>query len=112
MSRPSFCRQMKVEGLESRQVLSGASSGATQEALYLLNLARTNPAEAATWINTQVQNDSSLQATLQHYGVNLQQTLSAISSATPQPPLALSSQLSSAAQGHSQDMANNNFQGH
>jgi uncharacterized protein YkwD len=112
MSRPSFRRQMKVEGLERRQVLSTASDGLTQEALYLLNLARTNPAEAASWINTQVQNDDSLQATLQHYGVNLQQTLSAISSATPQPPLALSSSLTSAALGHSQDMATNNFQGH
>jgi uncharacterized protein YkwD len=112
MSRPSFRRQMTIEGLERREVLSTAATGATQEALYLLNLARTSPAQAANWINTQVQSDADLKATLNHYGVNLQQTLSAISSSPAQPPLAWSDQLASSAQGHSQDMASNNFQSH
>ena len=71
MSRPSFRRQMTIEGLERREVLSTAPTGATQEALYLLNLARTNPAQAANWIGAQVQRDADLKATLNHYGVLL-----------------------------------------
>jgi uncharacterized protein YkwD len=115
MARYKFRRSPGVENLESRQLLStGVSSqGPTNDAQYmlqLLNEARTNPSGAAAFIQSNITPD--IQATLNYYGVNLDSTLQAISSATPQPPLAWNAQLSQAAQGHSQDMATNQFQSH
>jgi uncharacterized protein YkwD len=115
MARYKFRRSPGVENLESRQLLStGVSSqGPTNDAQYmlqLLNEARTDPSGAAAFIQSNITPD--IQATLNYYGVNLSSTLQAISSATPQPPLAWNAQLSQAAQAHSQDMATNQFQSH
>ncbi|HWE40095.1 MAG TPA: CAP domain-containing protein [Isosphaeraceae bacterium] len=112
MSRPSFRRTMTLESLERREVLSAAPTAAAQQALSLMNLARTNPQAAANWLSHEVANDPNVQATLSYYGVNLQQKLSQLSSATAQPPLAWNDALGNAAQGHSQDMSSNNFQSH
>ncbi len=112
MTRPSFRRAMTLESLERREVLSAAPSASAQYALSLMNLARTNPQAAANWLSQEVANDPNVQATLNYYNVNLQQKLAQLSSATAQPPLAWSDALGNAAQGHSQDMANNNFQSH
>jgi uncharacterized protein YkwD len=78
--------------------------------LYWINLARTNPSAAAQRIASDVTPD--IQATLQHYGVDLNATEQAIGAAAPQPPVAWNNQLAQAAQGHSQDMAANQFQSH
>jgi uncharacterized protein YkwD len=78
--------------------------------LQLLNEARTNPSAAAQQIANNITPD--VQATLKYYNINLQSTLNAIGSATPQPPLAWNANLASAAQGHSQDMANTQTQSH
>ncbi len=112
MTRPSFRRTMTLESLERREVLSAAPSASAQYALSLMNLARTNPQAAANWLSQEVANDPNVQATLNFYGVNLQQKLAQLSSATAQPPLAWNDALGSAAQGHSQDMYANNFQSH
>jgi uncharacterized protein YkwD len=115
MARYKFRRSPAVENLESRQLLStGVSSqGPTNEAQYMLQLineARTDPSGAAAFIQSNITPD--ITATLNYYGVNLSSTLQAISSATPQPPLAWNADLAQAAQSHSQDMATNQFQSH
>jgi uncharacterized protein YkwD len=116
MARYKFRRAPRFDNLESRQLLSTAvssSQGPSDEAQYmlqLLNLARTNPSAASQYIQSNITPD--IQATLNYYGVNLSSTLQAISSATPQPPLAWNAQLAQAAQSHSQDMATNQFQSH
>lgn len=115
MARSTFRRSPRFDNLESRQLLStvAASQGPSDEAQYMLQLineARTNPSAAAAFLQANVTPD--IQDTLNYYGVNLQATLQAISSATPQPPVAWNADLAQAAQGHSQDMANNNFQSH
>ncbi len=115
MARSKFRRAPRFENLESRQLLSTgvASQGPTndeQAMLQLVNEARTDPSAAAQEISQNI--TPTIQATLNYYGVNLQATLNAISSATPQPPLAWNAQLAQSAQGHSQDMANNQYQSH
>jgi len=112
MARFGFRRSLRFEGLESRRLLSNMAGPTDQEQymLQLLNEARTNPAEAATMIGSNITPD--VAATLQYYNVNLQSTLQQLSSATPQPPLAWNADLAAAAQGHSQDMANTQVQSH
>lgn len=115
MARSKFLRAPRFENLESRQLLSTGvtSQGPSADAQYmlqLLNEARTNPAGAAQFIKSNV--TTNIQDTLNYYGVNLQATLQEIANATPQPPLAWNDQLAQAAQGHSQDMATNQFQSH
>ncbi len=115
MARSKFRRAPGCENLEARQVMStGVSSlGPSNDAqlmLQFLNQARTNPAAAAQEISRNITPD--IQATLNYYGVNLQNTLQNIASASPQPPLAWNPQLAQAAQSHSQDMATNGFQSH
>jgi uncharacterized protein YkwD len=115
MARFKFRRAPRFENLESRQLLStvATSQGPTNDEqlmLQLLNQARTDPAAAAQVISENITPD--ITATLNYYGVNLQSTLNSIASATPQPPLAWNADLAQAAQGHSQDMATNQFQSH
>ncbi len=101
---------MTLESLEKREVLSATTQASQQYVLELLNLARTNPAGAAQWIEKHV--DAQTQATLNYYNVNLQQELQSIASSPVQPPLAYNGQLASAAKGQSQDQADHNFQSH
>jgi len=101
---------MTLEGLEKREVLSAAPDGLSQYAMELVNLARTHPPAAADWISNHI--DANDSATLDHYGINLQQELNQIRSATPQPALAWNDQLGATSLGQSQDQANHNYQGH
>jgi uncharacterized protein YkwD len=115
MARYKFRRAPRFDNLESRELLSTvpASQAPSDEAQYmlqLLNMARTDPQAAVSYLEANITPD--IQATLNYYGVNLQATLNTIGSATAQPPLAWNADLAQAAQGHSQDMANNNFQSH
>jgi hypothetical protein len=111
MARSKFRRSLRFENLESRQLLSSGGPTAQQQyMLQLLNEARTNPPAAAQQISNNITPD--VQATINYYGVNLPATLQRISSATPQPPLAWNNALASAAQAHSQDMANTQVQSH
>jgi Cysteine-rich secretory protein family/Carboxypeptidase regulatory-like domain len=114
MARSKFRRAPRFDNLESRQLLSTVSSqgpnSEQQDMLQLLNEARTNPSAAAQEISQNI--TPTIQATLNYYGVNLQATLQKIASSPVQPPLAWSAQLAQAAQGHSQDMAANQYQSH
>ncbi len=110
MTRPNKSRTMNLESLENRETLTAAPNATAQYALELVNLARTNPTAAATWIQNNINaNDV---ATLKYYGVNLQAELNAISSSAAQPPLAWNDTLAQTAQNQSNDQATNNFQGH
>src|SRR5262245_45214369 len=114
MARSSFRRAPRLENLESRELLSTAApSGPTSQEQYMLqvlNLVRTNPQAAVQYLEDNVTPDIS--ATLNFYGVNLQQTLQQIGSMSAQPPLAWNQDLANAAQSHSQDMETNGFQSH
>ena len=112
MPRPSFRKSVTLESLERREVLSAAADPMSQYALSLMNLARTNPQAASTWLGNEINGDINLQLTLNHYNVDVQQKLSQLANATPQAPLAWNVPLANAAQGHSQDMQQNGFQSH
>ncbi|WP_406700406.1 CAP domain-containing protein [Singulisphaera sp. Ch08] len=111
MTRPKFRRTLRLENLESRELMAaGGPTSQQQYMLELLNLARTNPASIADRVTTDL--DFNVQATIKHYQVDLNQVRSAISAAPVKPPLAWNSKLASAAQGHSQDQADSGIQSH
>ncbi len=111
MIRPNTRRALRLESLESRALLSsGGPSAQQQYMLELINMARTNPAEMATWIQSNL--TASDLATIQHYGVNLDQALSEIASNPPVQPLAWSDTLASTALEQSQYEADNQVQTH
>jgi uncharacterized protein YkwD len=104
-------RTPRLENLESRELLtSGGPTDQQQYMLYLLNMARTNPAQMAQRVTSNL--DANVTATVNHYNINLQSVKNTIANSTPQPPLAWNGQLANAAQGHSQDMANTGVQSH
>ncbi len=112
MSRPTKTqRSFRLESLESRALLTaGGPSAEAQYMLELLNLARTNPQEAAQEFTTNLTPD--VQTTLQYYDVNLSQVRAAISSAAPRQPLAWNNNLAAAATWQSQDQVNTGIQSH
>ncbi|HMF36770.1 MAG TPA: CAP domain-containing protein [Isosphaeraceae bacterium] len=113
MPRPNFRRSLRFEILESRELLSGSFAAPTAQEQYMLELinqARMNPAAAAVRVTSNLTADIS--ATVAHYGVDLNATEQAIASAAPQPPLDWNPDLAAAAQGHSDDMATNQFESH
>ena len=111
MRRHSFRRSLRLETLESRELLTaGGPTAEAQYMLYLTNLARTNPGEASQLFTQNL--NPSVQATVNYYGANLQQAQSQIANTPATPPLAWNAELAQAAVLHSQDMANNGFQSH
>jgi uncharacterized protein YkwD len=111
MRRPTFRRSLRLETLESRELLTaGGPSAEAQAMLSMINLSRTNPSEAAQLFTQNL--DPNVQATVKYYGVDVNQVAKTIASSPTRPPLAWNDQLTSAAIGHSQDMANNGFQSH
>ena len=111
MARPTSRRSLRFENLEDRQLLSSAAPNNDQQlTLQLINMARSNPQAAAQWLTKGT--DSSLKKTLQHYNVDAGAVLNTISSSRPLPPVAWNSNLADAAQAHSQDMADNQYQSH
>lgn len=109
MARSTCRRTLKVECLESRELLSGPTAE-QQYMLQLLNLVRTQPAVGVNKILSSF--DSNTQNTLKYYNVNLQNVKNLIASTPAQPPLAWSNALGGAAQNHSQDMSNTGVQSH
>lgn len=106
-----FRRTPKLESLESRQVLSaGGPSPDAQYMLELINLTRTNPAAAADRFTSNL--DSDTLATLNYYGVNLDQAKQDIASAQAKPPVAWNDELAASAVHQSQDQANMGVQTH
>ena len=113
MTRPSFRRSLRFENLESRELLSGVTPGPTAQEQYMLELvnqARMNPQAAAAEYTTNLTPD--VQATLNYYNVNLSAVQQAIANSPAKPPLAWNPSLASAAQSHTQDMVNNQYQSH
>ncbi len=111
MLRPTFRRALRLELLETREVLSAV--GPSAEAQYMLdmiNLARTNPQAAAQKFTSNL--DPDVLATLNYYNVNLDQERQAIASSPVRPPLAWNDQLAAAATGMATDQAVNGFQSH
>lgn len=111
MSRPHFRHDLRLEGLETRELLSsGGPTDQQQYMLYLLNEARTNPAEMADRVTSNLNAD--VKATLAYYKVDLPSVKNTLATSTPKPPLAWSSQLADAAQGQSQYQADTGIQSH
>lgn len=111
MARTSRRNAPRIEALESRQVLS--AGGPTDQAQYMLevlNLVRTNPTEGAKWVRGEV--DATIQANIDHYGVNLDEVTAQIAASKPRQPLAWDARLAAAAQQHSEDMATKGYQSH
>ncbi len=110
MIRSTRCRKSpRLESLETREMLSGPTAQ-QQYMLELMNLARTNPAEAADQFTHDL--DANVTATVNYYHVDMDAVRSAIASAPAKPPLAWNDKLASAAQAHSQDQANTKVQSH
>ncbi|HKM52114.1 MAG TPA: CAP domain-containing protein, partial [Isosphaeraceae bacterium] len=113
MTRPKNRRSLRFENLESRNLLSSVGTPPTvaeQYMLELVNQARMYPQAAAERLTSSI--DPALQDTLNYYHVDVNEVAQEIASAPAKAPLAWNSDLASAAQAHSQDMANNNFQSH
>lgn len=111
MTRPNFRRNLRVESLESRELLtSGGPTAQQQYMVELLNQARMNPAAMADRVTSNL--DANVQATVQYYNVDLNQVKHALASSAAKPPLAWNDQLAAAATGQSQDQANTGVQSH
>src|SRR5918993_3559670 len=86
MIRSTFRHAPRLEALESREVLaSGGPTAQAQQMLEMLNQARTNPAQMADRITSNLDTDA--MATVKHYNVDLNQVRNAIASAAPKQPL-------------------------
>lgn len=111
MRRSFFRRAPRLETLESRQVLSATGPTADQQyMLEMINLARTDPAEAAQKFTTNL--DPDVIATLNYYNVNINQVRSDIANSPVRPPVAWNDTLAQAAAGMATDQAVNGFQSH
>ncbi|MHC5539929.1 CAP domain-containing protein, partial [Singulisphaera rosea] len=111
MSRPNCRRSLRLESLESRELLSsGGPTDQQQYMLYLLNQSRQNPAQMAQTVTSNL--DANVSATIAYYNVDLNQVKQEIASAPAKPPLAWNDQLATAAQGQSQYQADNGVQSH
>jgi uncharacterized protein YkwD len=111
MRRPTFRRTLRLETLESRELLTaGGPSADAQYMLSMINLARTNPAEAAQKFTNNL--DPDVLATLNYYHVDLNQVRNEIASSPVRPPVGWSDTLARAANGMALDQATNGFQSH
>jgi hypothetical protein len=111
MTRPKTRRTLRLETLESRALLSsGGPTAQEQYMLGLINMGRTNPAEMASWLKSNL--NANDMATIQHYGVNIDQALEDIANTAPVQPLAWSDTLASTALEQSQYEADNQIQTH
>jgi uncharacterized protein YkwD len=102
----------KLESLESRNLMT-AGVAPTAEAQYMLelvNLVRTNPAQAAQRLKSNVSLET--QDTLDYYGVNLDQVTQDLANSQVRQPLAWNDHLAAAATTQSRDMATKGFQSH
>lgn len=110
MARISTRRSLRLESLETRQLLSTGTSNIEQYALEQLNKARTNPGQVAVDVTTNL--TPFTLSTFQYYKVDIDQARNEIASTPAVAPLAWNDQLASAADGQAQDQADNGFQSH
>src|SRR4051794_2455424 len=110
--RPTLRTNLKLERLESREVLTaGGPTAEMQAMLELTNFARQHPAEAANWAFSDLQTDN-LGVTLQAFKVNVDQARRDIASKPVAQPLAWNGQLASAADTLSKFQAQTGVQSH
>src|SRR4051812_41609694 len=109
MTRLKFRRNLRLESLESRELLSGPTAQ-QQYMLQLTNMARTQPTAIVSWLRSHI--DDNDRATMQHYGVTLENELSAIGSSSPVQPLAWNDALAASATQQSQYESDNQVQTH
>jgi Cysteine-rich secretory protein family/SdrD B-like domain len=88
----------------------GDPTNEEQYYLELINRARANP--TAEGIRLATTTDSNVLAAYSSFGVNLILMQSQFVLLPPAPPLSMNATLSAAARSHSQDMLQNNYQGH
>ena len=112
MARLNLRRSLpRLEALEKREVMSaGGPSAEAQYMLERMNWARQDPSAAAHWVTNNL--DPNTVATVNYYGVDLNQVDQQISSISSRPPLAWNDNLAQAAQWQSQDQANTGVQSH
>ncbi|WP_165248963.1 CAP domain-containing protein [Paludisphaera soli] len=111
MARPTSRRSLRFENLEDRQLLSSAAPSNDQQlALQLINMARTTPQAASEWLTKN--NSVEVKNTLKHFSVDVDAVKSTIASNRSLPPVAWNGDLAEAAQNHSQDMVDNQYQSH
>ena len=122
MSRRESRKVLKMESLESRQLLSDGISFANpggsvlepsddaQYMLELINSGRMNPAQSIDKLTQTV--DKELKATLDYFRIDLNREKGDMASIQSQQPVAWNSTLSYAAEEHSKDMADNRYQDH
>jgi hypothetical protein len=88
----------------------GDPTNEEQYYLELINRARANP--TAEGIRLATTTDSNVLAAYSSFGVNLILMQSQFALIPPTPPLSMNATLSAAARSHSQNMLQNNYQGH
>lgn len=111
MKRSMFRRSLRMDHLESRELLTaGGPSADAQYMLELINLARTNPSAAADLVTNNL--DQNVTATVDYFHVDLNSVKNDIANSASRPPLAWNDKLAESAIDHSLDMANNGFQSH
>lgn len=111
MARPTLRRTLRLERLESREVMSsGGPSAQAQYMLEQINFARTNPAAAADHFSSNL--DSDTLGSIAYYNLDLNAAKNAIANSPARQPLAWNDKLGAAAQGQSNDQATNGYQGH
>lgn len=111
MIRPAFRRSLRLETLESRELLtSGGPSAEAQYMLFQLNQARQNPAAEAQKVTSNL--DANAQATISFYNVDLNQVRNDISNSAARPPLAWSDTLAGTATQQSLDQVSQGVQTH
>lgn len=111
MSRPFTRRTLRLESLESRELLT--AGGPTAEAQYMLELvnqARTNPAAMADRVTSNL--DADELATLSFYKVDLAAEKAAIAGSAPRPAVGWNDTLAATAAKQSQDQADTGVQTH
>ena len=88
----------------------GQPTNEEQYYLELINRARANP--TAEGIRLAVTTDPNILSAYSAFGVNLVLMQAQFALITPMPPLSMNSDLMTAARAHSQNMLQNNYQGH
>jgi hypothetical protein len=113
MFRRPFRRSLRLESLESREMMaSGGPSAQAQYMLELINLARTNPQQTADWVVSHAKADPDIMATLDYFNVDLSKVAHDIAGSPARPALAWSDTLAGTATGQSNDQVRMGTQSH
>jgi uncharacterized protein YkwD len=110
MPRLTTRRSLKLESLETRELLSAGTLDLEQYALEKLNQARMHPETAAVEVTSNL-NRYTLE-TFRFYRVDIEATRREIAEMPKAQPLAWSDPLGQAAERHALDMAQEGFQSH